>query len=244
MSLHPDIAAVIAGDSEGCILNQDCLEIMADMPDGCVDAVVTDPPYGIAHDTDYTRFTSGGTLAGLAEERDWSAPIVGDDEPFDPSPLLRFPRVVLFGANCYSDKLPCGSLFIWIKKRDCNLAQLMSDAEVAWFSQGHGVYVHYHEWDGMNKQTERGEARCHPTQKPVAVMAWCIERATAGDIILDPFCGSGTTCVAAKKLGRRWIGIEIDEKYADIARNRVAGTPRPLFVEADTPKQADSTLFP
>jgi len=59
-----------------------------------------------------------------------------------------------------------------------------------------------------------------------------------GDLILDPFCGSGTTCVAAKKLGRRYIGIEIDPTYADIARRRIAATPEPLFVpEAEKPEQ-------
>ena len=73
----------------------------------------------------------------------------------------------------------------------------------------------------------------HPCPKPIEWGLWLCERAAPQDgIILDPFCGSGTTCVAAKKLGRRWIGIEIDESYARIARERVATTPKPLFKDA------------
>ena len=68
-------------------------------------------------------------------------------------------------------------------------------------------------------------------------VSWC-----GGDIILDPYCGSGTTCVAAKKLGRRYIGIEIDEKYAAIARSRIASTPKPLFVE-EPEKAEQQQLF-
>lgn len=83
--------------------------------------------------------------------------------------------------------------------------------------------------------------RSHPNEKPVSLIMKFINAHTAtGDIILDPFCGSGTTCVAAKKLGRCWIGIEIDPGYAEIARRRVASTPKPLFTdEAATPR----TLF-
>ena len=73
-----------------------------------------------------------------------------------------------------------------------------------------------------------GEKPDHPSPKPIAYMEWLVNR-LGGKTILDPFCGSGTTCVAAKKLGRRYIGIELDEKYCRIARNRVRDTERPLF---------------
>lgn len=195
----------------------DCRELMRDIPDGSVDAVVTDPPYGIGHDCDYTRFTGG--LSAKRAYRD----IECDERPFDPEPFLTYKKVVLFGANCFSDKLPCGSWLVWIKKRDASFGTIMSDAEVAWMSGGHGVYVMHHEWNGFLRESEREQERQHPTQKPVAVMAWVMEKAgiPAGATILDPFLGSGTTAVAALKTGRNFIGIEIDPKYCEIAQKRV-----------------------
>ena len=83
----------------------------------------------------------------------------------------------------------------------------------------------------------------HPTEKPVGLLEKLVDPITGRrDIIFDPFAGSGTTCVAAKKLGRRYIGIDISEKYCQIARNRVRNTPKPLFTEpAEKPKQ--DTLY-
>jgi len=81
----------------------------------------------------------------------------------------------------------------------------------------------------------------HPTEKPVDLMLQVIKW-TKG-VILDPFCGSGTTCVAAKKLGRRYIGIELDPKYAEIARQRVKSTPKPLFDMDDVKAEQHSQLF-
>ena len=66
------------------------------------------------------------------------------------------------------------------------------------------------------------ENRQHPTQKPLGVMKWILERySEPGQLIVDPFCGSGTTCVAAKMLGRRYIGIDISEEYCQIAKDRL-----------------------
>lgn len=82
MTIPADIAAVLDGEAEGCIIQGDCLEVMADMPDGCVDAVVTDPPYGI----DYRP--AGGDGAFGPKRFDNSSRVIGDSEPFDPAPLL------------------------------------------------------------------------------------------------------------------------------------------------------------
>lgn len=206
------------------VVEGDCLDVLRELPDGCVDAVITDPPWGINMDTDYTRF-----VGGLSASRNHGSRIVGDDEPFNPSPWLAFPHVALWGANCFAERLPVGRWLVWVKKRDNQLGTFMSDAEVCWVNKppgalrAPGVYVKHHVWHGFDRQTER-EPVLHPTQKPVAVMRWTIEMAevSRGGIILDPFAGSGTTGVAAIAEGRRCILIEKEPKYADICRRRVA----------------------
>ena len=199
------------------IIHGDCLKIAPTLAG--IDAVVSDPPYGIDHDTDYTRFTGGASKV-----RNTFDAVTGDDEPFDPTPWLDYPAVVLFGANCYSDKLPCGTWLIWCKRRDEKLGKFMSDCEAAWQKGGHGVYLFHHIWDGFDRESERGTPRVHPTQKPVALMEWAIKRLRLpmGATILDPYCGSGATGIAATNLGYRFIGIEDKAGYVEIARRRIA----------------------
>ena len=90
----------------------DCMEVLPTLPK--VDACITDPPYGMDWDTDSTRFTGGKHKRGDGRE-DWGA-IRGDADPFDPTPWLNFPRVVLFGANHFASRLPVGTTLVWIKK--------------------------------------------------------------------------------------------------------------------------------
>lgn len=198
------------------VITGDCLEVMPTLDRGAIAAVITDPPYGIGFNTDYRRFTGGVSKPQFAYE-----PIANDDQPFNPAPLIDFaPTVIMFGANNYSDRLPQGSWLIW-DKRLGQKPLMTSDGEAAWCNRGHGIYIFNHVWDGFLRGPEQGIKRVHPTQKPIALMATIIERYTQpGDLILDPFCGSGTTGVACIQTGRRFIGIEIDPTYADIARAR------------------------
>jgi len=191
------------------IYHGDCREML-----GLLDAnvVVTDPPYGISHPTDYLRRGRGK----LARCNDY-IPVFGDDRPFNPDPLLRFPAI-LWGANHYSDKLPPSSgWLVWDKLRPDDLDQ--SRAELAWSSCHKGVRVFTHHWNGMMRASERGE-NYHPTQKPVALMTWAI--AFTEGTIIDPYMGSGPVLVAAQLAGRRAIGIEIEERYCEIAVKRLA----------------------
>ena len=200
------------------LIQGDCLEVMATLEENSIDAVITDPPYGGNYDTKYTRFTGGAT-----EERQDFNPIIGDDTPFDPSPWLEFPIVVMFGFNVYSDKLPPGTLLVWQKRRNSKLGKFLSDCEIAWMKGGKGIYLFNHEWDGFMKASERGQKRQHPTQKPVALMEWVMDKAKVpvGATVLDPYMGSGGTGIACVNTGRSFIGIEVYPDYFSIASTRI-----------------------
>jgi len=201
----------------------DCLEVLPTLAVGSVDAVITDPPYGMKLNTDNSRF-SGGTAGNIAKRGNGvgsanGKPIVGDDKPFDPSFLLSYGKLqIIFGWNHFADKLPVGSCLVWIKRNEYAYGSFLSDAEIAWCSKGRGVYC---KKDLSNNAIARD--RVHPTQKPVGLMKWLIEKYTfEGDTILDPFMGSGTTGVACVQTGRNFIGIEIDQQYFDVAAKRIS----------------------
>jgi site-specific DNA-methyltransferase (adenine-specific)/modification methylase len=191
----------------------DCLKILPHI--GKVDAVITDPPYGIS----YSHGKGGGCLAKSTIFN--GVKIVGDDKSFDPSVLLNFPVVVLWGANHYASKLPNSpSWLIWDKRRGvCSNDQ--ADCEMAWSNIGGPARLKQHLWNGMLKDSERGTPRVHPTQKPIEIMKWCIEMAGTPQTICDPFMGSGTTGVACIRTGRKFVGIEISEDYFKISVERI-----------------------
>jgi site-specific DNA-methyltransferase (adenine-specific) len=194
----------------------DCLDILGQPDHGQIDAVISDPPYGIG----YSHGVGGGKLARSTQFD--HHPIHGDGEPFDPTPWLAFPTVVLFGANHFADKLPPSPNWLVWDKRDGVCSNDQADCEMAWTNLSGPARLTRHLWNGMLKASEKGVSRVHPTQKPVAVMEWVLEQVTErGETVLDPFMGSGTTGVACAKLGRRFIGIEIEPRYFDIACRRI-----------------------
>lgn len=201
------------------VYHGDCLDILPHLEP--VDALISDPPYGMKWDVDTTRFSGGAETSRSRRGYGNSdaTTVLNDDQPFDPAPFLGFPRVILFGSNHFAQRLPVGTTLVWVKRLDPAFGSFLSDAEVAWQSGGHGVYC----FRDLSMKSEERE-RAHPTQKPLPLMKWCIQR--AGKIedvrtILDPFMGSGTTLRAAKDLGRNCIGIELEEKYCEIAVNRL-----------------------
>lgn len=198
----------------------DCMDILPTL--GKVDAVITDPPYGIDHPSDSARFSGGNTRRGIGSTH---KKIQGDDKPFDPSFLLSYDKAIVWGANCFPQYLQPGSMLIWLKRNDCALGSFLSDAEVAWKKGGHGVYAFRHVFAGAMRAIEAGTgvhgASGHPTQKPVALMVWCIDQIGEAETILDPYMGSGTTGVACIQQGRKFIGIEREPKYFDIACRRI-----------------------
>lgn len=191
-----------------------------------IDAVISDPPYGMDHDTDSKRFSGFGP-SGLGDTRgigrdDWG-PIRNDAKPFDPAPWIDFPRVVLFGANHFAARLPVGTTLVWIKRSDDLFGTFLSDAELAWMRGGYGVYCFRHQFPPPSRMFENFGEVAHPSQKPIGLMRWCIGKAKvpADGLILDPYMGSGTTGVAAVREGRRFIGIECERRYFDVAVRRI-----------------------
>ena len=203
----------------------DCLEVLPTLPK--VDAVVTDPPYGIG-------FVHGAGGDGIGGGRYVSkfngVPVTGDERPFDPTPFIALaPVAVLFGANHYADRLPASAKWLVWDKR-CNLtANDFADCELAWTNCKGVARLINHYWNGMMRDSEKGVPRVHPTQKPVAVMEWALRQTTAdAALVLDPFMGSGTTGIAAANLSRKFIGIEIEPRYFDIACERIENAQRQL----------------
>jgi len=192
---------------------------------GSIDAVITDPPYGIAR-VWKGGFGRGWGVASLAtpERNAWDeAP--PKKEVFDT--MLKIAKTcIIWGGNYFELPLSRGWL-VWVKpERNFSL----SEAELAWTNIDMPMRVF---------ECRRSDPdRTHPTQKPLALMRWCIEKFTnPGDTILDPFMGSGTTGVACIQTGRHFIGIEKERKYFEIAERRIAAAQPPLFVEQVKPEE-------
>jgi len=186
----------------------DCRDVLPHLEP--VDLVLTDPPYGI----DYNRNLKHKGIVSNPK-------VLGDDKPFDPSFLLSFKKLILWGANCYASKLPDSKTWLsWNKTMTNNDDGQTADMELAWSNCISRSRRFNYLWAGCYRQGETNQYY-HPTQKPIALMKWCIGLVKKVEIILDPFMGSGTTLRAAKDLGRKAIGIEIEQKYCDIAIERL-----------------------
>jgi site-specific DNA-methyltransferase (adenine-specific)/modification methylase len=209
----------------------DCLEIMPTL--GPVDAVVTDPPYGIGHKAHSNTALQNGKprIKAYAD-----AKIEGDSADFDPSPWLNFPDVILWGANHYAQALPRGRWLVWNKLGHVEPWDSFSDVEIAWHNRRGSDRIFSLLWKGLAQgEKAGGGTRFHPTMKPIGLMMWCLSFVPDAKTILDPFMGSGTTGVACVKLGRKFIGIEIDEAYFNIACERIRDASHDLFVTPPAP---------
>lgn len=221
----------IIGDAR--LILGDCREVLPTL--GEFDCLLTDPPYGIgeaagknlsrvsaAMPTDYGNDTWDNKTAEieLAQAR------------------LASHHQIIFGGNYY--ELPPSSCWlVWDKLNSGDFA----DCELAWTNLDCAVRRIQWRWNGMIRRGD--DVRVHPTQKPVGVMTWCIERLPSDvETILDPFAGSGTTGVAAIKMGKKPTLIEREPKYFEIACRRIEEAYRQpdIFVEAAKPK-AEQTSF-
>ena len=200
------------------LIHGDCLEQMKKIPNRGVDLVLTDPPYGVKAD----KGTSGfGAAKNRKYKSEWDSK-TPDKEYFEE--ILRIGKTVLiFGGNFFTDKLPArGHWLVWDKKGDVAFKNPFSDCELIWTSiKKKPIKKYVFKQQGFI--TDSKDIRYHPTQKPSELVQQLIEvYSKDGDTILDPFMGSGTTGVACKNLNRNFIGIELDETYFNIAKERIA----------------------
>lgn len=189
-------------DDSVTIYHADCREWMPE-----ADVLVTDPPYGIGRDGQTPSTGGHGGRKGYAH-LGWDSERP-DRATFDRM-LRAAPVAIVWGGNYFADLLPpTGKWLVWDKGQRIN----QSDGELAWTSMPGAVRIYV-----QNRVALMQDGAVHPTQKPLSVMRWCVAMTTG--TILDPFMGSGTTLVAAKSLSRKAIGIEIEERYCEIAARR------------------------
>lgn len=191
----------------------DCNDILPQLWDPAIfDLLLTDPPYGIGRDGQHGPEIGRAGIRKGYEFGEW------DEKP--PSAEI-FKLIIshscaqiIWGGNYFSDRLSVARGWLVWDKMQYGLTQ--ADGELAWnsldqplriFRQGRGVL--------------NGDGSCHPTQKPISLMKWCIGQASWAKTILDPFAGSGSTLVAAKEMGLRATGVEKSEKYCSMAVNRL-----------------------
>jgi len=208
-------------DQDGItIYHADCKDVLPLVNPASVDLLLTDPPYGMGYVVERQ-------LVGNGNRRVWMGgglPVHGDDTPFDPAPLLAFPRLAIFGGNHFHDKLPVSpGWIVWDKTgggRGPN--NTFSDVEMAWTNLTNTPHIYRHLWKGLTRDSEAGKSVLHPTQKPVPLMRWIIEKwSEPGDLVFDPYMGSGPIARACLDLGRRYIGVEIVEEYCQAAVDRL-----------------------
>ena len=199
------------------IIQGDCLEVLAELPDKCVDCVITDPPYGMNYLSNWYKYKNPhGRIVGDYKFPTWV---------IDNSKRIARKAVLIFGRweNICDAKSP-KSVIVWVKQND-TAGDLKHEYGRKWECIMFWP-LEEHKFNGRPSDVYRcGRTgnKLHPTQKPVELLSWLIRHnSDVGDTILDPFLGSGTTVVAAKQLGRKFIGIEIEEKYCEIARQRLA----------------------
>jgi DNA methylase len=204
-----DCCSVVCGD---------CLELMKAVPNGLIDAVITDPPYGISHSSNHGASWCGSEICG---DNDVSSRnrMIGMLPPDIP--------MAVFGSYKRPPHHSTRAVLIW----DKGPAFGMGDLSLPWKPSFEEIYIMGYGWEGTRDEgvirghlvvSWESKGRCHPNQKPVSLIEYLLSKLPKAETILDPFLGSGTTAVAAKKLGRHFLGFEISEEYCRIARERIA----------------------
>jgi len=213
------------------LYHSDCRDIMPLL--GRVDAIIADPPYGI----DVGNMSLGMWQSSRMPKSEWD-----NTTPVDIVMSLadRASVVIIWGGNYYPLP-PTRGFLIWDKGAGFR-GRSFSECEFAWTNLDAPARIF--TYDPLASRDY--SVRYHKTQKPVPLMEWCVENYTQlGDTVLDPFMGSGSTGVACMRLGRRFIGIEIDGDYFNIAKERIelaASQPRLVPVEGLVAQQRKLSL--
>ena len=189
----------------GKLYHGDCLEIMPMLEP--VDLVLTDPPYGIAEK--YLKPSLKGEWSKLYSTKiTWDKSVLQDAINLSIDISI---NQIIWGGNYYL-LTPKRGWLIWDKRQN----HKSGHAELAWTSIDMPIRNFAYSRVELSNEDKK-----HPTQKPIPLFVWCLEFVPCTDYVLDPFFGSGTTAVACERLNRRWIGIEIEEKYCEIAAKRI-----------------------
>ena len=211
-------------------------EAVARLMDGAkADMVLTDPPYGMFLDTDFSSIK--GYLKSIGRKKGTSGnkydKVIGDNEDFSPALILTVfenfaetSEVFLFGADYYAELIPNrieGSWIVWDKRKESQADAIGSEFELAWSKKKHKRRMLRHDWFGFLSSCDAQGARnrVHPTQKPVSLLADIISQWGKGcEVIVDVYGGSGTTLIAAEQLGRTCYMMELDPHYCDVIIER------------------------
>lgn len=217
-------------DGRGILIyHGDCREILPSLPK--VDLVLTDPPYGAGY--------AANPIVGKGKSKSNHEAQTWDDEIVDINPIFAASeQQIIWGGNYYRLR-PSRRFLIWLKR---DAPPSMANVELAWTSFDANAKFFDFPIAAVNSQRIG-----HPTQKPVELMTWCMGFMPDAKTILDPFMGSGTTLVAAKSLGRKCIGVEIEERYCSIAARRLQQQYLPLITSVPDPyrlQQDDMALDP
>ena len=194
------------------IYHGDCREILPSL--GRFDLLLTDPPYGIGD-----RWAKSALVGKNGSSRLWGKGDTWDDAPPDEATILQAidsgESSILWGGN-YFVLPPSRCWLVWDKVQKFTGA----DAELAWTNLDDPVRVfRLSRIDAYMNQAS--EIKTHPTQKPIALMLWCLSHVPDARTVLDPFMGSGTTLVACKRNHLTAVGIEREERYCEMAVERL-----------------------
>lgn len=197
-------------DDYTTLYHGDCRKI--EIPHSNIDAVLTDPPYGINVNTKRGR------------NRGNNPEIYNDNINFDPTWLLGYPHGIMRGGNYFHPDLPLSHKWLIWDNGEGDASNVQADCELAytWGLQDKQPRLFSHQWNGWRRKSERGIFGLHPTQKPIALMLWCLSFLPDAETIFDPYCDSGPVLIAAKQLNKKCIGIEIEERYCEIAAQRLS----------------------
>jgi len=203
------------------IYHGDCREVLP-LLSLDVDTILADPPYGIGYRSNHNSSRRGKWAKWVRYEN--MPGIQGDDEPFDPSVLPEARNVIVWGGNYCADALPASRCWIVWDKRDGIGPNNQADCEMAWTNLDKPSRIYRHMWSGLLRAGAENVSRSeklHPHQKPLALMAFCLEYAEASGLVLDTHCGSGSAIEAAKRRGLPAVGIELEERYCEVTARRL-----------------------
>jgi site-specific DNA-methyltransferase (adenine-specific)/modification methylase len=205
----------------------DCEEIISELPFGA-SLLLTDPPYGISYESNHNSGWKDPVHVRWRKHENFPG-IIGDDKALDPQHLYFLaPLAAIFGGNYCAPALGASRCWIVWDKRVETTPDNQSDCEMVWTNFDRSSRIYRHLWRGLIRAGEENvsiSGKLHPHQKPLGLLRFIIRYSGINSgYVVDPYCGSGSTLLAAKQLGFPSIGVEIDEHYCEVAAKRLQQT--------------------